>query len=461
MWAEPRPLVCLGLHPGGLRRCPAWRETTSPRLEPHASSSRVCSGFPWCLCHCGQGRGALRGPYLCCEGQGQRLEPCGRRTPRPRPWGSSLGIPGGPPQFGCGCALCSAGEAAHPVRAMARRAAPCRARGKRPRGWSRSSAGEDLPGKGDGGSGHRLPHGQPRWCRRCGGRGSFKAPAPPSPAGSPSRCREAPAGAAAGTGRIVGPGVAPPAGAGGTEGSSADGGGRGSLGWWGIGGSQGSLCGRGVEPRGPGAEAGPSPGGRAESAVPPAPAPLSPTERSRGSVPPAPLPRGTPGRGCGDGKVPPAGSADPGGERGAAAASEQALRLRRGWSGRGRPGPAAAAFEPDPAPAAGPGACPLPAAPRGRAAPSPGAFVGGAARGGSFLPGLPAGAGRQPGPTESAEVTGTAGLAGGPSPARGRAVETAGGPVSWVPRSGPAPGTGHLAGRDPGSAARMSLAGSR
>lgn len=385
----------------------------SPSPRPAA-----CARRPRCLCR-GAGTRRPAGP-VSLPPRTRAAAGALRRGHRARARGSSSGLPG-VPAVRVSVRSVLSGRGRPPSQGHG---APGRA--------ARGAGAAALPGvtgrQGAGGSGHRLPHGPPRPCRRCGRRGSFKAPAPPSPPGSPSRCREAPAGAAAGTGRIGGSGGDPPAGY------------RGILRLVGSRGCQGSLCGPGVEPRCPGAGAVPSPGGPAGNAVLPVPDPF-PRQRNLGSVPPPPPPRGTRLRGR---EGPSRRFRRAGRQRGAAAAPERTLRLR--------PGAAAAA-----------GSCPC----RGSwCAPAPGGSSGGseprcargreggAARGGSFLPGLPRVLGVSPVPRSRLSFPG---LAGGPSPARGRAVRRRAGRCPGCPGCPVQPrqrarGT---------SAAGTSLAGSR
>lgn len=116
--------------------------------------------------------------------------------------------------------VCSLGGAAFPDRAAGEqpgqdaqlrvpsRAVPSRAEGRAARGAGATALevrnrphGAGSSGHGAGRGGHRLPPRPPRPCRRCSGSGLFKKAAPPPLCPSRRRCREAPAGAAAGTGR--------------------------------------------------------------------------------------------------------------------------------------------------------------------------------------------------------------------------------------------------------------------
>lgn len=137
-----------------------------------------------------------------------------------------------------------------------------------------------------------------------------------------------------------------------------------SSGWWGVGGARGPSVVRGSSRGVPGRGQFPVPvallGTRCYRSRTPFP--------DRGAWGRSRRPLLPEGRGCGDGKVPPAGSAEPGG-------SGERLQPPSERSGSVPVPP----LQPDPVPAAGPGARPLPAAPRAapRAAPSPGALVGG------------------------------------------------------------------------------------
>lgn len=85
-------------------------------------------------------------------------------------------------------------------------AQPCRGESSRGAGATALEVrnrphGAGSSGHGAGRGGHGLPPGPPRRCRRCSGRGLFKKAAPPLLCPSRRRCREAPAGDTAGTGR--------------------------------------------------------------------------------------------------------------------------------------------------------------------------------------------------------------------------------------------------------------------
>lgn len=128
-----------GLHPGVLRRYPAWREAAaSPRVEPLVPGSRVCSASPVPVpggrdpAPCGASISAAKD-----KGSGWSLA---AGTPRPRP-GLLLGAAGGPRSSGVG-ALCAVRERP-PTQPR-----PWGTGEGGPRGQSRSSAGGDRAARG-------------------------------------------------------------------------------------------------------------------------------------------------------------------------------------------------------------------------------------------------------------------------------------------------------------------------
>lgn len=171
----------LGLRPGGFPRCPAWRETTSPRVEPHASSVRVCSAFPWCLC-CGGRDEAPCGIVSLPRRTRAAAGALRREDTTAAPLGRLLGDPEGIPSalfFGRSCP---------PSQGCETPAALPRVMGR---------------GKGLEAAGPASRTGRLVGAAGAAGAAPLRHRHRPRLPAAPSRCREAPAGAAAGTGRIL------------------------------------------------------------------------------------------------------------------------------------------------------------------------------------------------------------------------------------------------------------------